>query len=76
MWELHLGFGVGGAEQKVGVGVRDHDHHEDGPDENEERDQIQEVPTGTHPIGITYVNATREVWVACYSGRIMVFHDR
>ena len=37
---------------------------------------VGSVPTGAHPIGITYVNATREMWVACYSGRIMVFRDR
>ena len=37
---------------------------------------IQTVRTNPDPIGITYDNATRQVWVACYSGSIMVFHDR
>ena len=29
----------------------------------------------THPIGITYDATTNRVWVACYSGAIMVFDD-
>lgn len=33
------------------------------------------VKTHSHPIGITYDQASREVWVACYSGSIMVFED-
>ena len=37
---------------------------------------VQTVPTNHHPIGITYDAATRQVWVACYSGSIMVFRDR
>jgi len=36
---------------------------------------IQTVPTGTHPIGITYEQAAGRVWVACYSGQIMIFND-
>jgi YVTN family beta-propeller protein len=36
---------------------------------------LQVVPAYGHPIGITYDNATHNVWVACYSGSIMVFHD-
>lgn len=37
---------------------------------------LQVVRTGTHPIGITYDAATRQVWVACYTGSLMVFRDR
>jgi len=33
------------------------------------------IKTYSNPIGITYDNATNEVWVACYSGSIMVFED-
>jgi len=36
---------------------------------------IQKVDTNAHPVGITYDGATRTVWVACYSGSIMVFKD-
>jgi YVTN family beta-propeller protein len=36
---------------------------------------IQTVPTNASPIGITYDAPTRSVWVACYSGSIMVFND-
>jgi hypothetical protein len=36
---------------------------------------VQNVPTGSHPIGITYDAKTREVWVACYSGTVEVFRD-
>ncbi len=36
---------------------------------------IQVVPTNGNPIGITYDNATHDLWVACYSGSIMVFHE-
>ena len=36
---------------------------------------LQTVPTSTHPIGITYDATTSRVWVACYSGAIMVFDD-
>jgi len=36
---------------------------------------VQTVPTNANPIGITYDNATHRVWVACYSGSIMVFQD-
>ena len=38
--------------------------------------QLQRVPTGHHPIGITYDNATGQVWVACYSGSLYVFDDQ
>jgi YVTN family beta-propeller protein len=36
---------------------------------------LQKVPTSSHPIGITYDATTSRVWVACYSGAIMVFDD-
>jgi YVTN family beta-propeller protein len=35
----------------------------------------QTVGTNAAPIGITYDAATRQVWVACYSGVIDVFRD-
>jgi YVTN family beta-propeller protein len=37
---------------------------------------LQTVPTGVHPIGITYDRQTGNVWVAVYSGQILVFADR
>jgi YVTN family beta-propeller protein len=36
---------------------------------------LQTVRTSSHPIGITYDSTTNRVWVACYSGVIMVFDD-
>lgn len=36
---------------------------------------LQTVGVGASPIGITYDPKNREVWVACYSGQIMVFQD-
>jgi YVTN family beta-propeller protein len=36
---------------------------------------IQSVSTNFHPIGITFDAETSRVWVACYSGSIMVFRD-
>jgi YVTN family beta-propeller protein len=36
---------------------------------------LQTVPTGVHPIGITYDRMTGNVWVAVYSGQILVFAD-
>ncbi|HAA29580.1 MAG TPA: peptidoglycan-binding protein [Cyanobacteria bacterium UBA8553] len=36
---------------------------------------LQNVNVNANPIGITYDPETREVWVACYSGSIMVFKD-
>lgn len=36
---------------------------------------LQTVNVNAHPIGITYDSETRQVWVACYSGSIMVFQD-
>jgi len=38
--------------------------------------QLQSIPTGHHPIGITYDGATGRVWVANYSGTIMVFDEK
>ena len=35
----------------------------------------QEVKTEHHPIGITYDPVSKRVWVACYTGSIMVFQD-
>jgi YVTN family beta-propeller protein len=37
---------------------------------------LQTVETAEHTIGITYDRGTDRVWVACYSGSIMVFDDR
>jgi hypothetical protein len=34
---------------------------------------IQKVPTGYHPIGITYDRTTSSVWVANYTGSIEIF---
>ncbi len=34
---------------------------------------VQTIGVGSHPIGITYEPATHRVWVACYSGEILVF---
>jgi len=36
---------------------------------------VDTAPTEHHPIGITYDPVTHRVWVACYSGSIMVFQD-
>jgi YVTN family beta-propeller protein len=37
---------------------------------------LQTIPTGVHPIGITYDASTGDVWVAVYTGQILVFADR
>ncbi len=37
---------------------------------------LQTFPTGVHPIGITYDATTGRVWVAVYSGQILVLADR
>jgi YVTN family beta-propeller protein len=37
---------------------------------------LQTISVGHHPIGITYDNATRNVWVAIYSGALSIFNDR
>jgi YVTN family beta-propeller protein len=34
---------------------------------------LQTVPTGQHPVGITYDPVSGRVWVAVYTGEIMVF---
>ena len=34
---------------------------------------VQTVSVGSHPIGITYDPSTHRVWVACYSGEILVY---
>ena len=34
---------------------------------------VQTVPTGYHPIGITYDRTTGAVWVANYGGSIQIF---
>ena len=36
---------------------------------------VQTVNTPPHPIGITYDPVKKEVWVACYSGNILIFKD-
>ncbi|NBY11670.1 MAG: hypothetical protein EBQ75_01405 [Actinobacteria bacterium] len=36
---------------------------------------IQSVPTGDRPIGVTYDAGTSRVWVANYSGSLLVFAD-
>jgi YVTN family beta-propeller protein len=37
---------------------------------------LQTVTTGTNPIGVTYDATTGDVWVAVYSGEILVFADQ
>ena len=37
--------------------------------------EVQKVPAGHHPIGITYDDATHKVWMANYIGSIQVFDD-
>jgi DNA-binding beta-propeller fold protein YncE len=36
---------------------------------------LQTIKVCQDPIGITYENMTRSVWVACYSGSIRVYND-
>jgi YVTN family beta-propeller protein len=36
---------------------------------------VQTVATKADPIGITYDAGTNNVWVACYSGALMVFRE-
>ena len=36
---------------------------------------LQTAHTNNAPIGITYDEGTSEIWVACYSGSIMIFKD-
>lgn len=37
---------------------------------------LQTLPTNGNPIGITYDWAKHDVWVSCYSGSLLVFHER
>lgn len=37
---------------------------------------LQTISTGVHPIGVTYDATTGDVWVAVYTGEILVFADR
>ena len=37
---------------------------------------LQVVPTGTNPVGVTYDGATGRVWVAVYTGEILVFNTK
>ena len=37
---------------------------------------LQTISTGVHPIGVTYDSTTGDVWVAVYTGEILVFADR
>ena len=37
---------------------------------------LQTVPTGQHPVGVTYDPVTGHVWVAVYTGAIIVFGTR
>ena len=37
---------------------------------------LQTVPTGQHPVGVTYDPVTGHVWVAVYTGEIMIFGER
>lgn len=37
---------------------------------------LQTFPTGVHPVGITYDATTGDVWVAVYSGQILVLGDK
>lgn len=36
---------------------------------------VQTLPTGSKPVGVTYEPTTDTVWVACYSGSLMLFHE-
>lgn len=36
---------------------------------------LRTVPVDPRPIGITYDPETRRIWVACYSGSLLVFED-
>ena len=36
---------------------------------------MDNIKTNDKPIGITYDNETNNIWVACYAGSIMIFHD-
>jgi DNA-binding beta-propeller fold protein YncE len=36
---------------------------------------LQTIGACFHPIGITYDQTTKRVWVACYTGSIRVYND-
>jgi DNA-binding beta-propeller fold protein YncE len=36
---------------------------------------VQTVETAANPIGITYDDEVHQLWVSCYVGRILIFHD-
>ncbi len=36
---------------------------------------LQTIPTEAAPIGITYDPKTHQIWVACYTGSLMIFQD-
>jgi YVTN family beta-propeller protein len=36
---------------------------------------LESIKTNSNPIGITFDPVSKEIWVACYSGSIMVFKD-
>jgi len=36
---------------------------------------LQTVSTGVHPVGITYDATTGDVWVAVYTGQLLMFAD-
>jgi len=37
---------------------------------------LQTVATGTHPVGVTYDGKTGRVWVAVYTGELMIFNTK
>ena len=37
---------------------------------------LQTLPTGVNPVGISYDPVTGNVWVAVYTGELLVFADR
>ena len=43
--------------------------------ETENMTVVTKAKTKSKPIGVTVDDATNNVWTACYSGKIMVFHD-
>jgi DNA-binding beta-propeller fold protein YncE len=36
---------------------------------------VDSIATGTRPVGVTYDRDARRVWVANYTGSLMVFAD-
>ena len=37
---------------------------------------LQAVATGTHPVGVTYDGKTGRVWVAVYTGELMILNTK